>query len=389
MSGIGWNPWIAAALLTALALSAVSLGSTLLTSGFAALLGLVGVALFRGNRWRTGALLLSAVAVSLVFLDAMAGWLAPKPMGQGVVYVPEFFSWAPPDPVLGYRLRPNNTVAATATLGQQTVYRATYTINTEGWRATPRAPAGADTYLFMGDSCVFGQGLDDDQTLAAQFAKANGFRVRTVNLAVPGYGPNHLVRAFEAGLFDRYLDQPVKAVVTWIKPPDLARVTGDEPWLKSSPRYVLENGSLRYTGSFDEHRQRSPVDGLVYLAGKQFAFVKAIRMRQRQELQADLFLALIGRLQVLARERFSAPLVVVYQWPDEAAPAEDRNPDYHQAMLKAIFDRLRRIGTPLVSVGELMEGTEVSHQIILHDGHPTALTNQRIATELKRRLNGP
>lgn len=389
MGGISRNPWLAAALLTVLALGAMGLGSTILTCGLAAILGLAGVVLFRGNRWRTGALLLSAVAVSLAFLNAMAGWLGPSPLGQGVVYAPEFASWAPPDPVLGYRLRSNATVHASATLGLEAVYIATYTIDKDGWRATPEAPAGADTYLFIGDSCVFGQGLNDDQTLAAQFAKANGFKVGTANLSAPGYGPNHLVRAFEAGLLDRYLDRPVKAVVTWIKPPDLARVTGDETWLKSSPRYALENGTVRYTGTFSEHRWRHPVEGLAYLASEQFAFIRAIGMRQRQELQADLIVALIGRLHALARERFGAPLIVIYQWPDETSDAKDWHPDYRQQWLKAVFARVRGLGTSLVSVGELMDGTKLSERIIVHDGHPTALVNHRIAIELKRRLNGP
>ena len=48
------------------------------------------------------------------------------------------------------------------------------------------APAGADTYLFIGDSFIFGQGLSDDQHLAAQFAKVNDLKVRAVNLGVPG-----------------------------------------------------------------------------------------------------------------------------------------------------------------------------------------------------------
>ena len=148
----------------------------------------------------------------------------------------------------------------------------------------------------------------------------------------------------------------------------------------------MADGALRYTGSFGEHRWLNPVDGLAYLAGERFPFVKAIGMRQRQAVQADLFVALIGQLQALARERFGAPLIVIYQWPDETSPPED---GYHQAMLKAIFGRVRRLGTPLVSVGELMDGTEVSRRIILHDGHPTALTDQRIAGELKRHLSGP
>src|SRR5436853_374466 len=82
----------------------------------------------------------------------------------------------------------------------------------DGTRITPPAPPGADLYLFVGDSFMFGQGLEDNQNLSAQFARANDLKVRTVNFSAPGYGPNHLVRAFEAGFFDRFVGQKVKAV---------------------------------------------------------------------------------------------------------------------------------------------------------------------------------
>ena len=383
---ISRNLLLAVVLAAAIAIGAATLPSMLWAAGLAAILGVAGVVLFRGDRWRTGALLLSAVAVAVILLDTLAGWLSPAPKGQGVAYAPEHHSWVVSDPLLGFRLRPNNIVHAEATLGQETVYRADYTIGADGWRATPEAPAGADAYIFMGDSCVFGQGLADGQTLAAQFAKANDFKVRTALVAVPGYGPNHLVRAFEVGLLDRYLGQPVKAVVTWIKPQDLARVTGDETWLASSPRYVLENGKLRYTGSFSEYRWSNPIDGLVHFAGEQFAFVKAIGMRQRQERQADLLVAQIERLQALAREKFGAPLVVVYQWPDKPGPPE-AGTDFDRQALIAIFDRIHRLGTPLLSVERLLDGIEVSRWTIPHDGHPSALADHLVAAELKRRLN--
>jgi hypothetical protein len=389
MSAIGRNPRLAAALVVAFGVGAALLPSTILVCGLAALLGLMGVALLRGNRWRSGALLVAALAVGLGLLDALDRWRTPKPQWQGIVYMPEFASWAPLEPVLGYRLRPGNTVHARATLGDKTIYSALYTVGADGWRVTPEAPPGADTYLFMGDSCVFGQGLDDGQTLAAQFAEANDFRVRTVNIAVPGYGPNHLVRAFEAGLLDGYAAMPVKAVVVWIKPSDLSRSTGEERWLKTSPRYALERGTLRFTGSFDEHRWSDPVDGLAFLARQELPFLKRLGLHGRQVRQGEILLALVGRLQVLARERLGAPLILVYQWPDEDAPPEESSWGYPQPLLKEIFARLRGMGIPLVSVAELMAGIEVSRQIIEHDGHPSALTNQRIALELKRRLASP
>jgi len=386
MAGSRRNYGIVAGLLVVLAIGALVLPSALWACGLAALLGLAGVVLLRGNRWRTGALLAAAVAVSLGLLDAVAGLLSPTPQGQGLVKMTDPKWWPPPDPVLGFRPVPNSEVIATATFGAELIYRHTYRFDRSAARVTPAGPDGADTYLFLGDSFIFGQGLVDDQSLAAQFAKANDYKVRTVNLGVPGYGPNHLVRAFEAGLLDRYADQPVKAVVSWIIPAQLARVTGDGSWLGSSPRYALENGVLRHTGSFDDYRWAHPIAGLKHLLGEQFLFVDAIGMRQRQDEQADLFVALLARLQVLAREKFGAPLIVVYSWPDETS---QDGYGASSGFLVTVLNRLRKLGIPLVSVDSLTNNINVSLLLIPHDGHPTAYTYELIAGELTRRLKAP
>src|SRR3990167_9176583 len=339
------NYGIATGLVVLLAIGAAVLPSALWACGLAVLLGLAGVVLLRGNRWRTGALLPPPLARTLARLDVVAGVLSPTPMGHGLVQTTDPKWWPPPDPVLGFRPQANTEVVATATFGPEQIYRRTYHFDGTAARVTPPGPPGADTYLFLGDSFVFGQGLVDDQSLAAQFAKANDYKVRTVNLGVPGYGPNHLVRAFEAGLLDRYADQSVKA-----------------------------------------YRWTPPLAGLKYLLGEQFLFVDAIGMRQRQEEQADLFVALMARLQQLAREKFSAPLIVVYSWPDETSK------DSYGAsspFLVTVLNRLRKIGIPLLSVDQLTNKIDVSFLLIPHDGHPTARTYELIAGELKRRLNRP
>ena len=69
--------------------------------------------------------------------------------------------WPPPDPILGFRPQPNSEVVATATFGPELIYRRTYHFDADAARLTPQGPAGADTYLFLGDSFIFGQGLFD------------------------------------------------------------------------------------------------------------------------------------------------------------------------------------------------------------------------------------
>jgi hypothetical protein len=383
------NLWIAAGLIALLAIGAATLPSTAWSCGLAVALGLAGVVLLRGNGWRSGALLLAALALAVGLLDLFAGLLAPQAHGVDLVKTFEPRDWLVADPELGYRPRPDTRVVATATWGAETIFRATYTITADGLRATPAAPAGADTYLFVGESFMFGQGLDDGQTLPAQFAKANDFKIRTLNFSAPGYAPNQLVRAFETGRFDGLKGQPVKAVVTWIIPADMARVTGDESWLASSPRYVLDGGIPHFTGSFERHRWRDPLAGARYMADAHFPFIAAIGRSERQDHQAALFTALLVRLQELAREKLGAPLLVLYSWPDEDAPPGDFGAGRSQAKLVAILRGLRDRGLSLFSAERPTYGQPLAKLVIAHEGHPSAFADGLIAEALKKKLAGP
>jgi len=380
------NLSLAALMLALVAAAALALPSAMWACLVATLLGLAGVVLFRGNGWRTGALLAAAVALSLALLDAFAGLLTPTAHGAGLVRKVEPQWWPQPHPVLGFRPKPDSTALATATFNGQPVYNQTYHIDSEGGRATPRTASDADLYLFLGDSFMFGQGISDNDTLPWLFAEKGDGKVRTLNLSAPGNAPNHLVRAFEAGLLDRYLGQPVKAVIVWIIPAQLARTTGDGSWLGSSPRYELVDGKLVHTGSFTEYRLTHPITGLKYYLGELFPFVASIGEKQRQEEQLKLFVAMMARLQQYAREKFNAPLLVVYSWPDEKTGGTHGDSVIDQSELVNVITQLRKLGIELVRVDDLTAGQPTDKLLIPHDGHPMRFTNELIAGELKKRL---
>lgn len=389
MAATARNLSLAALMLALVAAAALTLPSAMWACLVATLLGFAGVVLFRGNGWRTGSLLVAAVALSLTLLDAFAGLLSPTAHGAGLIRTVEPRWWPQPHPVLGFRPAPDSTAVADATFDGQPVYHQTYHIDSEGGRATPEAPAGADLYLFLGDSFMFGQGIADNETMPWLFATANDGKIRALNLSAPGNAPNHLVRAFEAGLFDRYIGQKVKAVIVWIIPAQLARTTGDGSWLGSSPRYELSDGKLVHTGTFTEYRLSHPLDGLKYYLGERFPFIEAIGEKQRQEEQLRLFVAMMARLQQYAREKFNAPLVVVYSWPDEKSRGLHGDSAIKQSELVDVIVQMRKLGIELIRVDDLTSGQPTDKLLIPHDGHPTRYTNQLIAAELKRRLIKP
>lgn len=349
-----------------------------------AILALAGVVLLQGETWRRTALVSAAVAASAFGLDMFATVAFPEDHRPALTRTVVPGSWIEPDAVLGYRLSPNAEVLETARYGDEPVYRAFYHIDEKGARRTAAGDPDAPTYLFLGDSFVFGQGLNDDESLAAQFTRATDGAIRGINLGVPGYAPNHLVRALEAGIIDRHSYNEPRGVVTWIIPAQLARITGDGPWLGSSPHYVLHEGQPKFTGSFARHRWTNPGAGLIHLLQSHFIFARTIGWHQRQQFQAELFVALLMRLQELVRVRLDAPLIVAYSWPDEESHPNYSGSEVPQDLLVEVISELRQRGIPLISMNRLITGKDPGLLFIPHDGHPTAFTNKLLAVELVR-----
>ena len=201
--------------------------------GLGAVLVLASAVLLKSTAWRNPALVLASVLVGLAGFQAAFGLIDPGGLNDGVTRVTTPQRWAPDDPVLGYRPKPNTTVDVKASYGDQLLYRATYHIDATGARVTPGSGPDGPTWLFVGDSTISGEGLGDSEALPSQFAQLLRPPAHVVNLGVPGYGPNHLVRALETGLYDGYVVGKVAAVITWINAQQMLRVTGGPSGLSS------------------------------------------------------------------------------------------------------------------------------------------------------------
>jgi hypothetical protein len=109
----------------------------------------------------------------------------------------------------GHELPPSTTIVHE----MRGAWRFRYTTNEYGFRAS--MPALSNRYdkpnvLLLGDSCTFGQGVNDGDEYGAVLAQRLGAAARVVNLGVPGFGLTHEIRVFyEFGL----LYQPAVVVL--------------------------------------------------------------------------------------------------------------------------------------------------------------------------------
>jgi hypothetical protein len=342
-------------------------------------LALAGVVAFGRSSWRVAALLTAALLLGFSAVETVCRLLiVPPAVNRMVVKTYEPAIWTIDDPEVGYRPRPAETARVEARYGDELLFRQTYTIEPSGARATSGSRNGGPTYLFIGDSFVFGEGLADAGTLPSQFVARLPEPAHVVNLGALGYGPNHLVRALETGLYDPYVVGKVAAVVTWVTPVQLPRVTGDAGWLDSSPRYVLDDaGQPRHTGSFANHRLQDPFARMSHWTRGHLASAARASEPVLERERIALYVALIARLRDLVSARYGAPLILLYDWPDREMPNQNDR-QYVPA-----FHALQALGIPMVSVRKVMGPVEQWHEFVIdHDGHP----NSRLTADLAAAL---
>jgi len=145
------------------------------------------------------------------------------------------YHWDQYDPLLGWTNRPGYRSDASVPFR--------VTINGQGLRAPgdyPAAPApGVRRIALFGDSCAFGEEVDDDQTVAAHLERLLG-DTEVLNFGVRGYGLGQMALRLEReGLAFR----PDRAVVLILLPSDLSRDSVPH-FSHPKPVFGVEEGRL-------------------------------------------------------------------------------------------------------------------------------------------------
>jgi lysophospholipase L1-like esterase len=138
------------------------------------------------------ATLAGGVVLALVLAESVVRVVAPQP---ALLQSPHTYTR---DTALGYRLSPGHV----GFLGNRVEYMTRVQVNPGGWRGPPPtdAPAYHSRVLFVGDSFVFGQGVEEHDAvparLQARMAEV-GDTVDMINAGVPGYGTSQAVAWLE------------------------------------------------------------------------------------------------------------------------------------------------------------------------------------------------
>ena len=153
---------------------------------------------------------------------------------------------------VGFITLANKHVTARKMAGSRVLYDVAYTTGPDHFRIVPEVNQAQRCVLLFGDSLTFGEGVNDEETSAAQIVTRSKGRVAAKSLGIGGWGPHQFLAGIQSGRFQRAIScQPSDAVYLFI-PAHAGRAAGRGRWDKHGPLFRLDsNGRPVRAGNFN------------------------------------------------------------------------------------------------------------------------------------------
>lgn len=263
---------------------------------------------------------------------------------------------------LGSQAYPGRHTSKKVTADGQLVYDVVYSIGPDGFRITEVDEDTARIHInFFGCSLMFGEGLNDNQTLPS-FVHAGNHRFSVKNFGWHGYGVHQALRILES---NRDTRGDVNVLLTSPWHADRSACVPD--YSNGSPRYrLLDNGSLVLDGSCG---MKGSFLGPVLERSNIYQLIR-FALRPSQDHQIDLYLAIIDRIKALSiarNQRFVVGFV----------KAEDAWFRGHYSNQK-IVEHFKEMGIEVIDLTLGDSAVAIPREYYIHalDKHPSAKANE-------------
>ena len=161
--------------------------------------------------------------------------------------------WAVRQPIIGWG--PERAGRLHAEMRDPTdnsiIYTTDYTIDSNLLRRTLSTDTGP-AIVFFGDLFTFGDGVKDNETLPQTFADLTDRKVRVLNLALTGYGPQQFLREMETGRFDSVIGPEPKLFIFMTAAWHAERTSCKAYWTPHAPLYAIKDGRVVFKGECNE-----------------------------------------------------------------------------------------------------------------------------------------
>ena len=274
-------------------------------------------------------------------------------------------------PVLGFAPVPDFVAKATRVVNSRLVYDVRYTIGADGLREVPASAQHPDTgcTLFFGGSFIFGEGLEDAETLPNVVAQVTARPA--LNFSFHGYGPHQMLAAIEFGLVDRAIECEPEHAVYLALPAHVQRSAGKASWDRDGPRYLLTPDGVLYAGAFRDSAQVRMARSLLDKFNKSYAYRNFFANRFRQsDKDTELYAAIVAQARDNLATKYPGIAFHILWWDGERNAAAEQT--------AALLESIRPTGFYRVSQLLPNFAADPERYRIPADGHPNALANYEL-----------
>jgi hypothetical protein len=282
------------------------------------------------------------------------------------------------DAWLGYKSVPNVRVVSRKAYKGQILYEARYSTDAYGRRITPieRPEERRRFLLFFGDSFMFGQGVNDEETLPCYVAQLAP-HYRPYNYGVVGYGPQSMLATLQRDTFAREITEPQGMLVYLFNDDQIPRAVGSmrvhNAWAHHLPFYTLDaQHRLVRRGNFTSGR---PLVAWFYwaLGASQMARYFGVDFpRTLTEEHFTLTARILAEARDAFRRTFHSDRFYVLLYPGSKRA-------------KRLIPALVQAGIPYLDYTALFDPHQPAFHIV-GDGHPTPTAHRTVATRVAHDL---
>ena len=255
------------------------------------------------------------------------------------------------------------------------VYDATYTIGKDGYRLD--VPHNDHQIYIYGDSLLFGNGLNDNETLSYFLSKNHAFKSK--NLGIGGYGMHQALFNIQKG---KTANNGINILYTT---PGHANRSSCKPIYSSgTPRYILDKKKkLILDGVCKDKIKLNNILQSIYifrLFERVFGTTKYL-----SDQGIEVYLAIIEEFYRLTKQS-NSKLIIVYTLSDEAEKFMKNNTKWSN---KLIVDQYNNIADTTINVTLAETYEQLPRKYYIHelDTHPTAKANIEKAIIIADTLN--
>lgn len=260
----------------------------------------------------------------------------------------------------GYRVQPGVHTSRELTHDGEVIYDVSYTIGKDGYRES--SSGGKFNAYIFGGSHTFGEGLNDNETLAHYLSLSPDLKVK--NLGVHGYGMHQALYNIENGISS--LDGTnILLTAPWHS----ARSACKPSYTVGTPKYIIVEGYAALKGVCKNNNI------LIKILAQSKIFILTQRSlihesRQRND-DFDLYLAILRTIAKKTHENGSK-LVISYI---KGKKSEFKNTNWTN---ESLMQELNKIGDIFIDVTLSKTREELDNSFYLHelDPHPSSEANK-------------